>query len=68
MHFGADWLHFDPDGEHARIDLKVVAETDEGKSISFGYTGIITLNEGLRKIFNMDPDMKTVPFGNASKS
>lgn len=60
-------MHFDPDNEHGRIDLKAVAKTEDGQNISFGYVGVITMNEGLRKIFTMDPEMKTVPFGNASK-
>lgn len=33
----------------------------------FGYVGVITMTEDLLKIFTMSPDMKTVPFGNASK-
>lgn len=64
--FGADWLSFDPDGQHARIDLKAVAKTEDGHSISFGYVGVITLTDDLRKIFTASPDAKTIPFGNAS--
>lgn len=64
--FGADWLSFDPDGQHARIDLKAVARTEDGHSISFGYVGVITLDDDLRKIFTASPDAKTIPFGNAS--
>ena len=28
--FGADWLSFDPDGKHARIDLKGMARFVDG--------------------------------------
>lgn len=65
VNFGADWLRFDPDRAHGRIDLKGIARTEEGHSISFGYVGIIDMDEDVWKIFNMQPDMKTVPFGNA---
>lgn len=65
--FGADWLSFDPDGKFGRIDLKAMAKTDDGHSISFGYVGIITIDEGVSKLFNGSKDAKTVPFGNASK-
>ncbi|KAI9370400.1 hypothetical protein BJX61DRAFT_96107 [Aspergillus egyptiacus] len=61
--FGADWLEFDPDQKHARINMKAVATTDEGKEISFGYTGVIDTNEAVMKIFNMAPDSVSVPFG-----
>ncbi|MCJ1252399.1 hypothetical protein MMC24_000205, partial [Lignoscripta atroalba] len=63
--FGADWLSFDPDQEHARINLKGVAKTDKGHSISFGYKGVIALVEDVKKVFNMQPGMATVPFGYA---
>ncbi|KAJ5712066.1 hypothetical protein N7488_006222 [Penicillium malachiteum] len=61
--FGADWLEFDPDKKHARINMKAVATTEDGKDISFGYEGIIELNEAVMKIFNMEPDSVSVPFG-----
>ncbi|KAJ8096593.1 hypothetical protein POJ06DRAFT_241250 [Lipomyces tetrasporus] len=61
--FGADWLEFDPDQKHARINMKAVATTEEGKDISFGYTRIIELNEPVMKIFNQTPDSVGVPFG-----
>ncbi|GAB1214365.1 hypothetical protein ATERTT37_003527 [Aspergillus terreus] len=61
--FGADWLEFDPDQKHARINMKAIATTDEGKEISFGYTGTIELNEAVMKIFNQAPDSESVPFG-----
>ncbi|OOQ83532.1 hypothetical protein PEBR_34492 [Penicillium brasilianum] len=61
--FGADWLEFDPDKKHARINMKAVATTTDDKDISFGYQGIIALNEAVMKIFNMEPDSVSVPFG-----
>ncbi|KAL8907094.1 MAG: hypothetical protein Q9171_005999 [Xanthocarpia ochracea] len=66
--FGADWLSFDPDGHHARIDLRGMARTEQGHAIDFRYTGVIKMPPEVSKIFNMDPDMATVPFGHASES
>ncbi|KAH8429234.1 hypothetical protein N8T08_007198 [Aspergillus melleus] len=61
--FGADWLEFDPDQKHARINMKAIARTEDGKEISFGYTGIIDTNEAVLKIFHQQPDSVSVPFG-----
>ncbi|KUL87833.1 hypothetical protein ZTR_03136 [Talaromyces verruculosus] len=61
--FGAGWLEFDPDKKYARINMKAVATTTDGKDINFGYQGIIALNEAVMKIFNMEPDSVSVPFG-----
>ncbi|TAQ86978.1 hypothetical protein B7494_g4681 [Chlorociboria aeruginascens] len=61
--FGADWITYDPDGKHARIDLASIATTEDGGSIDYRYTGVITITEDVAKIFNMTPDAKTVPFG-----
>ncbi|KAF2846073.1 hypothetical protein T440DRAFT_493013 [Plenodomus tracheiphilus IPT5] len=61
--FGADWLTFDDDKRHARINLKAVATTEDDKAIDFGYQGIIALNEEVMSIFNMEPTSKSVPFG-----
>lgn len=44
-----------------------MAKTEDGKNISFVYTGIIDMTEDVWKIFNMDPEMKTVDFGLAGK-
>ncbi|KAI4087630.1 MAG: hypothetical protein LQ339_008865 [Xanthoria mediterranea] len=66
--FGADWLSFDPDGKHARIDLRGMARTEQGQAIDFRYTGVIKMPPEVQKIFNMDPNMATVPFGHATGS
>jgi cell wall assembly regulator SMI1 len=63
--WGTDWLTFDPSGTHARVNLKALATTEEGHAISFAYTATIVLNDEIRKILTMQPDMKTVPFGSA---
>lgn len=68
VNFGADWLSFDPDGQHARINLKGMARTVEGQSIDFRYKGVIKMAADVKKIFEMSPEMKTVPFGYASES
>ncbi|KAI1412763.1 hypothetical protein F5Y13DRAFT_162633 [Hypoxylon sp. FL1857] len=64
--FGADWLSFDPDRQHGRIDLRGIARTEEGHSIDFRYTGVIEMAPEVHKIFDMAPDAKTVPFGFAT--
>ncbi|MCJ1359172.1 MAG: hypothetical protein MMC33_009172 [Icmadophila ericetorum] len=68
VNFGADWLSFDPDGKHARIDLRGVARTEQGHAIDFRYVGVIKMPPEVWKIFNMDSDMATVPFGYATGS
>lgn len=40
--------------------------TEDGKEISFGYTGIIDTNEAVLKIFHQQPDSVSVPFGFSS--
>ncbi|KGO77077.1 Uncharacterized protein family UPF0311 [Penicillium italicum] len=64
--WGADWLSFDPDGEHARINLKGIARTEQGHSIDFRYKGVIKMAPDVKKIFGNQPDMVTVPFGYAT--
>ncbi|KAF2204148.1 hypothetical protein GQ43DRAFT_365293, partial [Delitschia confertaspora ATCC 74209] len=64
--FGADWLPFDPNGEHVCIDLKAIAKTKDEENISFGYLGIIKMVPSVKKLFSMDPEAKTLPFGCAS--
>ncbi|KAK1979460.1 hypothetical protein LZ30DRAFT_596845 [Colletotrichum cereale] len=66
VNFGADWLSFDPDGTHGRIDLRGIAKTEAGHSIDFRYQGIIEMAPGVKKIFEMQPDAATVPFGFAT--
>ncbi|KAI9164119.1 Adenylate-forming reductase [Paramyrothecium foliicola] len=68
VNFGADWLSFDPDGEHGRIDLRGMARTENGSSIDFRYVGVIKMAPEVHKIFDMDPEMATVPFGFATGS
>lgn len=43
------------------------ARTDEGFAIDFRYVGVIKMTDVVNKIFDMDPEMATVPFGFASK-
>lgn len=40
--------------------------TEQGHAIDFRYTGVIKMPPEVSKIFNMDSDMVTVPFGHAS--
>ncbi|MCJ1327756.1 hypothetical protein MMC10_004431 [Thelotrema lepadinum] len=61
--WGADWLTFEPSGEHARVNLKALAKTGEGQAINIECSAIIAMNDGVRKVLTMQPDMATVPFG-----
>ncbi|KAL9014474.1 MAG: hypothetical protein Q9173_000884 [Seirophora scorigena] len=68
VNFGADWCTFDADKEHGRLNLKVVARTDEGASISLDYNRVIRMDEAAWKVFTMQPDAKTMAFGAATGS
>ncbi|KAI4201013.1 MAG: hypothetical protein LQ346_002255 [Caloplaca aetnensis] len=68
VNFGADWCTFDADKEHGRLNLKVVARTEEGTSISLDYNGVIRMDEAAWKVFTMQPDAKTMAFGAATGS
>ncbi|ORY03473.1 hypothetical protein BCR34DRAFT_667402 [Clohesyomyces aquaticus] len=64
--FGGDWLYFDPDKSHARVNFKGIAKTKEGVPFSFYYNGIVTIDEKVGKIFAFSPEAKTIPFGNST--
>ena len=64
VNFGADWSNFDADQKHARLQLKVVGRTEEGASISLDYNSIMKVDEAVAKVFGMQPDAKSLPFGN----
>ncbi|KAH9209735.1 hypothetical protein DL95DRAFT_476503 [Leptodontidium sp. 2 PMI_412] len=61
--FGADWFSFDHDLKHGRVDIRAIARTKQGFSIDLRSQGVIELAPPMAKIFNMEPDMVTVPFG-----
>ncbi|KAL6851329.1 hypothetical protein ACO1O0_008457 [Amphichorda felina] len=64
--FGGDWLYFDPDKSHARLNFKGIAKTKAGAPFSFYYTGTITIDEKVGRIFAFDPTSTTIPFGNST--
>ncbi|KAI0142855.1 hypothetical protein GGR57DRAFT_485054 [Xylariaceae sp. FL1272] len=66
IRFAGDWLSFDADGKHARIDFKGVAKTAEGHSIDFTYKGIIDMAPEVKMIFDGHADSKTIPFGRST--
>jgi len=41
--------------------------TKDGSAIDFRYNGVITTTPDVMKIFGMQPDRKTVPFGFSSE-
>ncbi|ROT41102.1 hypothetical protein SODALDRAFT_396764 [Sodiomyces alkalinus F11] len=64
--FGGDWLYFDPDKSHARVNFKGIAKTKEGVPFSFYYGGIVRVDEGVGKVFAYSPEAKTIPFGSST--
>ncbi|KAJ0103977.1 hypothetical protein J7T55_010994 [Diaporthe amygdali] len=63
---GADWLTVDADGQHARVDVRAIAKTDDDKIIDYRVEGIIKLVGPMLKVFTFQPDMATTPFGYAT--
>ncbi|KAL2862202.1 DUF3237 domain-containing protein [Aspergillus lucknowensis] len=59
--FAGDWLYFDPDKQHARMNVKGVARTLRGEGINFSYSGVSKVTPELAGIFSGQP--RTVPFG-----
>jgi hypothetical protein len=47
--------------------LTVQSRTKEGTPFSFYYAGVITVDEGVGKIFAFSPESKTIPFGASCK-
>ncbi|KAK8037114.1 hypothetical protein PG991_001428 [Apiospora marii] len=64
--FGGDWFSMDADGKHGRVNFRGIAQTEDGQQIDVRTFGIIdTSNPAASKVFNLHPDMATVPFGHA---
>ncbi|KAL1639413.1 hypothetical protein SLS58_007994 [Diplodia intermedia] len=62
--FGADWLTFDPDRAHGRVNVRAVARTvDDDSPLHLSYNAVIRMTDDVWKIFGGSPDMVTVPFG-----
>ncbi|KAK5991601.1 hypothetical protein PT974_09886 [Cladobotryum mycophilum] len=68
VNFGADWLSFDADGSHGRIELRAIAKTDKGHAIDFRYNGILKLDDNAHKLFTGHPDAKSAHFGASTGS
>ncbi|RQM05743.1 hypothetical protein DH86_00004122, partial [Scytalidium sp. 3C] len=61
---GSDFIRTDPDGKFSRLQVTSVLKDKSGACLSYGYTGIITMNEAIMKVFSGAPDAKTTEFGN----
>ncbi|KAI9785096.1 MAG: hypothetical protein M1816_000507 [Peltula sp. TS41687] len=61
--FGGDYFSYDHDKERGRVNLKGIAKTEEGSTISFNIDGIITVNDEIRNFFGGSSDATTFPFG-----
>ncbi|KAL4993014.1 hypothetical protein BDV10DRAFT_198666 [Aspergillus recurvatus] len=59
--FAGDWLYFDADKQHARMNVKGVARTVDGDGINFSYFGVSRVSPELTAIFSGQP--RTIPFG-----
>ncbi|RKU46354.1 hypothetical protein DL546_001778 [Coniochaeta pulveracea] len=65
--FGADWFSTDADGKHGRVDFKGIATTEDGHVIDVRTKGIIDMTApAAAKVFTLQPDMASVPFGHAA--
>ena len=65
--FAADWFTIDHDKKNGRVDIRCIAKTAEGHAIDLRSQGVIELAPPMAKIFSMDPEMKTTPFGYTSE-
>ncbi|KAF8539560.1 hypothetical protein BDD12DRAFT_882162 [Trichophaea hybrida] len=61
---GGDWIHADPSGKYLRLDVRSVLKTDDDATITFTYTGIITITPEIQKVLSGAEDAKTTDFGN----
>ncbi|KAK4240601.1 hypothetical protein C8A03DRAFT_31307 [Achaetomium macrosporum] len=61
--FGADWFTIDYDKKYGRVDIRAIAKTEQGHPIDIRSQGVIEMSPPMAKIFSMDPEMKTTPFG-----
>ncbi|KAI0132732.1 hypothetical protein BJ170DRAFT_615143 [Xylariales sp. AK1849] len=61
--FGGDWFSMDADGQHGRVDFRGIARTEESHEIDVRVYGIVKMGPEAFKVFNLQPDMATVPFG-----
>ncbi|KAF3011503.1 hypothetical protein E8E14_008157 [Neopestalotiopsis sp. 37M] len=61
--FGGDWFSMDADGQHGRVDFRGIARTEEGQEIDVRVFGIVKMGPEAAKLFGLQPDMATVPFG-----
>ncbi|KAI1738085.1 hypothetical protein F4680DRAFT_427088 [Xylaria scruposa] len=66
--FGADWFRVDADGNHARIDLRGIARSENGCTIDFRAAGVVDMTTEIRKILSGDPSAATIPFGSITAS
>ncbi|KAI5801223.1 hypothetical protein EDC01DRAFT_513348 [Geopyxis carbonaria] len=59
-----DWLTVDPDGQHARLNVRGTIRDAEGHAISLDYPGILDLTDpDVAKVFSGSEDAKTTKWG-----
>lgn len=62
---GADFIRGDPSGKHVRLDVNSILKDKSGAVISFKYSGIINVTEGVAAVLSGHADAKTTEFGDA---
>jgi len=62
---GSDFIRLDPSGKNARLDVTSILKDKSGATLSFKYSGILTMTAELRAVLSGSPDAKTTGFGNA---
>ncbi|KAJ5736901.1 uncharacterized protein N7483_002026 [Penicillium malachiteum] len=64
--FGGDWFVMDADGKHGRVNFRGIAKTDDGHVIDIRTFGTVDMVPAAAKVFTLQPDMASVPFGHAA--
>ncbi|KAL5356898.1 hypothetical protein BJX96DRAFT_143576 [Aspergillus floccosus] len=62
---GNDYIHADPDGQHLRLNAHGVLKTKDGALLYMNYTGVVTLGDGEKAVFNGTAGEGSTAFGNS---
>ncbi|KAJ5620470.1 hypothetical protein N7510_004454 [Penicillium lagena] len=61
---GNDYIHADPDTNHARLDAHSVLKTQDGALLYLHYTGVLTLSPVEKAVLGGKAEDGPTPFGN----
>lgn len=60
---GSDFIRQDPSSKHVRLDVNSILKDKSGAIISYKYSGVLNVTEGVGKVLSGSADAKTTPFG-----